>query len=289
MERVTQITGILPFMLLDPLNSITSVTFYRKVAQRPAARAMVYVCYLGLIFTLAAVLAMKFRVVPHIDETFTWLAESVPPITFANGKITTPARGPVLVRHPKIADVAFIIDTKRTEPVTARLLEKENVVAFLTADALYLRSGPGKVQVHDFSTAENPKPVVIDADFFHNTAKAVPFILYPMVLLITFPLFIVWKAIASMLYTVMALMINAIVNGGLEFPTLFSISVHAQTTVILLQTIFLFTNRPPGFPLIALLVTGTYIFLAIKTVRDAPAPPETSASPPTSPPPPAQQ
>lgn len=276
-------------MLLDPINSITSVTFYRKVVQRPVSRAMVYICYLGVIFTLASVLAMKFRVVPHIDETFAWLAQSVPPITFANGKITTPARGPVLVRHPKIADVAFIIDTKRTEPVTSRILEDENIIAFLTADALYLRSGPGKVQVHDFSTAENPNPVVIDADFFHNTAKAVPFILYPMVLLITFPLFIVWKAISSMLYTVMALMINAIVNGGLEFPALFSISAHAQTTVILLQMIFLFTAQPPGFPLIALIVTGTYIFLAIKTLRDAPAPPEASAPPPASPPPPPAQ
>lgn len=269
-------------MILDPLNGVTSLNFYRRVAKQSVGRSFLYLAYLSVLFSITATAAMKLKVGPAVDETFQWLERSAPPLMFQGGKVTSTATAPVTVRHPSIKEIAFTIDTARTEPVTPAMMEENKVMAYLTSNAFYVVQRPGKVEVYDFSKAAPPKPVVIDSAFYRSANQVMNRVLYPAALVATFFLFLIVGGTLSLFYSVLALILNAALKGGLEYAALFNIAVYAQTLAIVLQMISFFT--PVGlsmFSLPAMIATGVYIGLAIKrtTEPEAPAP----AAPPQSP------
>lgn len=256
-------------MILDPINSITSVAFYRKVAKQSAGRSLVYLGYLALLFAVAATWAVKVRVMPVVAETFDWLEKTMPPLTFSGGKLSTPLQAPLTVRHPKMASVGVIIDSNRTEPVTPQMLEQNNVVGYLTGNALYVIRSPGQLEVYDFSktaAAGGSKPTVIDGEFYRNAAKLCGTIIYPSAAAASFLFFLAWKLLSSLIYSMVAMMINASTEAKLAYAPLFNISVYAQTLITVIQAMLLFIpGQVPMFSLAALIITGVYLWLAIKT------------------------
>ena len=80
------------------------------------------------------------------------------------------------------------------------------------------------------------------------------------------------------MYAVLALILNAAVKGGLEFPELCKLAVVAQTPVVLLQMAQMFLPSPiPLFGLIALIVVGVYLWQGIR--QNAPIEPLTPTAP----------
>ena len=256
-------------MIFDPINSITSVDFYKKVAKQTVTRSFLYLAYLSAIFSLAATIALKVKVGPVIDETFQWLEREVPTMTFADGKLTTTLPASSTIRHPKYSEIAVTIDTARVEPVTPDILERNKVVAYVTGTAMYLMERPGEMKTFDFRTGGASRPVVIDAAFYRSAAQVMGRLLYPLSLIITFLLFMFWKSLASLAYSSLALALNAAVQASLPYRELFNIAVHAQTLIIAIQIVFLF--MPTGIPLSALVAVGStavYVWLAIKRTME---------------------
>lgn len=252
-------------MILDPLNSITSIEFYRKVAAQTVGRSSLYLVYLSVLFAVVATAALKIRIGPVVDETFVWLERSMPTITYAAGKLSTQDNALVTIRHPRISNVAVTIDTARTETVTAQLLETNKVVAYVTGNAMYLMERPGEMRSFDFSKAAAGKPVVIDGAFYRNAGQLLSRALYPISLVLTFIIFLAWKTAATFFYSLIALMVNAIAEGTLSYKSLFNITLYAQTLNIALQAIFLFMPVGlPASPLVAMALTTTYVWLAVK-------------------------
>jgi hypothetical protein len=65
----------------------------------------------------------------------------------------------------------------------------------------------------------------------------------------------------------LALLINAALSAGLEYPSLYKFSVYAQTPIILLQTVALFV--PLALPVLVRLlasvaIVGVYLWQAIR-------------------------
>lgn len=255
-------------MILDPINSITSIDFYKKVAKQGIGRSLAYLAYLGLLFSIVATIALKVKVGPVVDETFLWLEKSMPAITFADGKLSTPTGEAVTIRHPSISDIAITVDTGRTEPVTAELLERNKVIAYVTSNAMYLMERPGQTRTFEFgksAAAPGSKPTVIDAAFYHQAGIIMSRVLYPLSFVLSFFIFLLWKGIAAGFYSLMSLLINAITGAELEYLALLNITIYAQTLIIAVQAIFLF--MPVGLPaggLIAVAATGAYVWLAVK-------------------------
>jgi hypothetical protein len=254
-------------MILAPINSITSVNFYKKVAGQSLGRTFLYLSYLGLLFSIVFIIFLKTRIWPAFQETFQWLAASVPAVTYANGRLSTPTNEPVTLRHPRLDTVAFTLDTGRTEPVAPQMLRDNKVVAYVTANAMYIMQPGGKVEVYDFSRSPSAKPVVFDAKFYGEIARALAMVLYPLGFLACFCLFLLWKIIAALFYSLIALIINGINEAGLEYKSLFNISAYAQTFVVAVQAILLLV--PAQVPLLtlgAIVVTTAYIWLALKRI-----------------------
>jgi len=252
-------------MILDPINSITSINFYKKVAGQTLGRTLLYLTYLGVLFSLVFLVFLKMRVWPSLEGTFQWLETSVPAITYSKGRLSTPTNEKVTVRHPKINEVAFTIDTNRAEPVTTQMMADEKVSAYVTSNALYILQPGGKVEAYDFSKVPSAETRVFDAKFYQELARDLRLVLYPLGLLAAFTLFAAWKLVATLFYSLIALLINGIGESGLAYKALFNLSVYAQTLVIAVQCILLLIPaQVPQFTLLAAVATTAYLWLAIK-------------------------
>ncbi len=252
-------------MILDPINSITSINFYKKAAGQTLGRAFLYLGYLGILFSIVFLVFLKTRVWPSLEGTFQWLETNIPTVTYSKGRLATPTNEKVTVRHPKINEVAFTIDTSRSDLVTAQMLADEKVSAYVTSNALYIQQPGGKVEVYDFSKVPSTETKVFDAKFYRELSHSLRVLLYPIGFLAAFALFAVWKLAATLFYSLIALLINGVSEGGLPYTTLFKLSVYAQTLVIAVQCILLLVPaQVPQFTLLATIATTVYLWLAIK-------------------------
>lgn len=264
-------------MIFDPVNSVAAPSFYRKVSGQSFGRSFLYISYLVAVFALCATVALKVKVGPTIDETFTWLERSVPTLTYADGKITSAQPGPVRLQHPRLSDVSLMIDTGRTDAVTPQQMEDAKVLGFLTSTAFYLKEQNGSLRVYDLSKgAQAGKPVTIDAAFYRNAALVMGRLLYPGALVAAFCIFLAWKIFTTVLYSLAAMMINAFAGARLEYAPLLNIAVYAQTPAILLAILSLFLPFAiPGYTLLCVAITCGYIWLGVKQ-HSASAPPSLS-------------
>ncbi len=262
-------------MILDPVNAVTSIQFYKKVAQQSWARTVGYLCYIAFAFALISTVAFKLFVGPEIDKTFFWLEKSMPVLTLANGKMTSNLTAPLTIRHPDDPDVALTIDTTRVDPVTPQMLESQKVMAYVTSNALYVMRRPGELRVFDFSSQKPmSKPLVINTDFYESARRFLDKILYPFVLVLVFALFVAWKVLASLFYSLVAMMINSLLDARLPYNALFNVAAYAQTLMVIVRALFLFMPGPlPGAALVSLAVTSVYIALAIKNIQGPQAEP----------------
>ncbi|HVA67198.1 MAG TPA: DUF1189 family protein [Elusimicrobiota bacterium] len=252
-------------ILLDPVNAITSVSFYRKIAKQAFSRTLLYLSYLALIFCVLGAAALKIRVGPALDQTFAWLAKSAPVLTFGNGKFSSPSPMPVVLRDPADTDIAVGVDTTRTAPITEKDMDDAGVTAYLTQSDFYLRRPNGTIEDRSFSDTKTDKPVTLDAAFYQQASALLNRILYPAAILGLFIVFLVWKLAASLFYSVVAMALSNLLHSGRPYAELFNLSAYAQTLIIAVQIIFLFMpSRIPLFSLLALLVTGSYLYLALR-------------------------
>ena len=252
-------------MLSDLLGSIASTAAYRRFATQKASRTMLYLAFLSLIFTGAGTVALRLRLGPVIDETFVWLEKSVPTLTFDKGVATSTAPGPTKLSHPRAPEVAVMIDTARTTPVSAADMEEAKVLAYLTSNAMYMQKERGSVQSYDLSKAAMERPVTVDAAFFREAAKALKTVVYPATILSLFLMFAAWTALCGVFYAVLGMIFNSVAGGALGFGQLYQMGVHAQTASTLLRVVLAFLPFAiPAAGLVSLLVTTAYLWLGVR-------------------------
>ena len=254
-------------ILLEPIQSVAVFSFYREVPRKSGLAVFGYLAYLGAVFALVATVALRVRVGPAIQEGAEWAAKNIPTLTLAGGKVSKQDPEAVVIRHPEASALGFKIDTLRVTAITPAEMEEDKLIAFLTQSVLYVRTA-NRLEAYDLSKSVNAEPVVIDAAFYRKVGGLLGKVLYPVAFLTMWLLFLAWKPLAALVYSVLALMVNAAVSGGLEFPALYKIAVYAQTPVVVLQMAAVFLPRPiPLFRLLALLVVSVYVWQAIRQNR----------------------
>lgn len=252
-------------MLQDLLGSVASTRAYRRFATQKASRTLLYLAFLSVIFTAAGTVALRIRLGPVVDETFAWLEKEVPTLTFDKGTVTSTAAGPVKLTHPRAPEVALLIDTARTAPVTAQDMASAKVLAYLTSNALYMEKEPGSVTSYDLSKAAMERPVTVDSRFFREAAKALKTIVYPATVLSLLLMFAAWTAACGLFYAVLGLLFNSLAGGALGFGALFQLAVHAQTASTLLRAVLAFLPFAlPAAGLISLVLSASYLWLGVR-------------------------
>ncbi len=252
-------------MIQDLLGSIASTQAYRRFAGEKTSRTVLYLFFISFLFTIGGGVAMQLRLGPVVDTTFAWLGAEVPTLTFSAGKVTSSEPAAKRLAHPKAPEVAVMIDTARTEPVTLQTMRDAKVLAYLTNNALYLEQQQGKIEVYDLSKAALERPMVVDAKFFRDAAGALKKVVYPLALLAVFVLAAAWTAFAGLLYALLAMLLNSVAGGALTFGALYQVAIHAQTTALLARIILSFLPFAiPMSGLITILITSVYLWMAVK-------------------------
>jgi len=263
-------------MIQDLLGSIASTQAYRRFAAEKASRTVLYIFFVSLVFTVGASIAMKLRIDPLVDETFSWLANEIPTLTFSGGKVTSSATAPKRVVHPQAPEVAVMIDTARVEPVNLQAMQEQKVLAYLTGNALYIEQQPGRIEIYDLSKAAPEKPIVVDAAFFRDAAGSLKRVVYPLAILTVFVFAAAWTSFAGLVFALIAMIFNTLANGVLAFGPLYQIAIHAQTTALLAGVLKSFVPFPLPFSgLLTGVVTLVYLWLGVKANAAAAA--ETSS------------
>jgi len=263
-------------MIQDLLGSIASTQAYRRFAAEKTSRTVLYLLFISLLFTIGGSIAMQLRISPVVDETFAWLSKEVPTLTFSGGKVTTADAAPKRLEHPAAKEVAVMIDTARTEPVTLQVMQDAKVLAYLTNNALYLEAQRGKIEIYNLSQAALERPVVVDAAFFREAASALKKVVYPLAILTVFVFAAGWTAFAGLFYSLVGMLLQALGGGVLAFGALYQIAIHAQTAALLVRIVLAFLPfQVPVSGLLTLVITTVYLWLALKANAVATA--ETSA------------
>ncbi len=252
-------------MIQDLLGSIASAQAYRRFAVEKTSRTILYLFFIASLFTIGGGFAMQLRVGPIVDETFDWLGAEVPALTFSSGKVTSSDPAPKRLVHPKAAEVAVMIDTTRTEPVTLKTMQDAKVLAYLTNNAFYIEQQQGKIEIYDLSKAALERPMVVDAKFFREASGALKKIVYPLAVLTVFAFAAAWTAFAGLLYALLAMLLNSIAGGKLSFGSLYQITLHAQTAALLVRIVMAFLPfLIPMSGLVTIFITSVYLWMAVK-------------------------
>lgn len=270
-------------MIYDLLDSIARWTAYPRFSKEKGARTAGYIAFLSLIFVGALGVAVKLRLAPLFTETFAWLETAMPPLQFSNGTVTSPTPGPLRLEHPRVKEIALMIDTARKEPVTPAQMSDAKVRGYLTANALYLEREAGRIETIDLSKSAANRPITVDANVYKEMEKAFNWVFYPALLLFFFLAFAASIALSGLLYSLIGMIPAA---GALGFGALFRIAVHAQTAGSLLyalDSVLPFTI--PFFQIISIALGLTYLWRGVRAAKTASAPPPFAPPPPLAPPP----
>ncbi|HVE14131.1 MAG TPA: DUF1189 family protein [Elusimicrobiota bacterium] len=254
-------------MLLDPIRSVWDFSFYKSLPRKSLGAVTGYIAYLSVLFSFAFVAALYIYVRPVIADAVEWAAASVPTLTLTGGKLSSQLTAPVTVRHPKVPEAAIMIDTARTEPVTAGEMAEKKVAAYLTQNAAYLLT-QSRLETYPFDKAASKQPLVIDASFYRTMGVALTRVLYPIAFVFTCVMFALWKHVAALIYSLPALALNSGMSLGLDFPSLYKVAAYAQTPVIVLQALALFLpQRVAHFGIVGFAIVCAYLWKALRAIQ----------------------
>jgi len=255
-------------MLLDPLRAVTDFSFYRQVPKKTFGATVGYIAYVALIYAAVAMLAVHLRVKPLIAEAVDWASKSFPTLTLADGKLTTtpPSDLPIEVRNPRIPELLVVIDANRTAPLAPAEMMDSKAQVYLTQSTAYLFNPANrKMEVYDLAAAKNPEPVVVDAESFRKLGGVFSAALDPATFACAWAYSFIRGHFWALIYSIVALLLNSFLAGGLQFEQLYKIAVYAQTPAIVLQIVAIIVWKPIPFDfLLALLLVGVYLWRAIR-------------------------
>ncbi|MFI5347808.1 MAG: DUF1189 family protein [Elusimicrobiota bacterium] len=263
-------------MIPDLLDSLIRPAAYARFAGEKGSRTTAYVAFLSLIFVGSIGIAVKLRLAPLFAETFVWLETSMPVLTFANGTVTSSAPAPLRLEHPRMKEVALMIDTSRKDPVAFSQMTDAKVLAYLTSNTLYLKRGgdeKGDLETIDLSKSASDRPVTVDANSYKDMERAFDWVFYPGLMLFFFLTFAVSLAFCGLVYALIGMVMASAAGGSLSFAALLRIAVHAQTAGSLLYALdSILPSSIPFFQIASILLSLATLWFGVRAAVRAPAP-----------------
>lgn len=230
-------------ILLGPIYSLFSVSFYKRVLGFSFWKGFLYLCFLSLVY---GVLFLVFLFMPfrgQADRFVSWFAEHLPQLTLTKEGVLAEVQQPFEVKHPMYGSI-LVIDTTK-----ASLETMPETLIYLTKTKLIFRNeARGQYRVFNLAPESEEakaqwKNFMITGPFLESWYyKLVP-LAYPAVLIFIFLFFLIWKLLAALFYSLIALIIHLFRKEKLSYRSLFVCSIFALSPVIVLQWAGMFIPR----------------------------------------------
>ena len=226
--------------LLAPVLSFFSVRLYRNVLQSGAGRGFLYLLYLTILFCFLVVFLCQFLLLPLTSNFIDWLIAVTPEITVTQTGLSTAAREPYLVKHPAFGPL-YLIDTSKE---ASELINDTSKAAILIGKQDIIVSDPDRSRTRTFSLRqamlaahEASQPIRITKNVMKDLAKRFQSLVIPVVLVVLAPVFFVWKLLAALFYSLIALLFNLLRKEKFRYGSLFALSCYAISPVTMIQAV----------------------------------------------------
>lgn len=256
--------------LLAPFLSLFSRNFYRRLLVWPLSRGFLYLVYLSLLLTLSSWLTFRILFLPVANELATWLGERLPEIIITREGIRMGIEDPLLLSHPRWGPLVYL-DPNRDAPPQEDF--KKAFVILTRTEVAYRYPADGEIQTRSVIPRGDQKGwrdrTLRGDDITKLWRNVRPFV---TIIFFLFGLvgFYLWKLIAGLFYSLVALFLNRFRKERLSYAALLNLTLFALTPVSLYQ--FAAAQLPAWkiplhFP-IAFVITSLYLAYGILGTRE---------------------
>ena len=264
--------------------------FYRGIVTQPFGRSFVY--FVLLILAVSILFSIKYTITARtlIGEAVTWvntefverLPEFLPEININDGEVSSPVEQPFIHRW---GDFAFVLDTTGT---FASLEEYRNCV-LITKRSIIVRTienGNIKTQEHDLSKVKSlgigpgreagelvtfryqDRKLSVTREHVSRWSRAAGWTIIPFVVVLVYFYHLFVKFFHLLIFSLVSLLANRIMDAGLEYNHLLNIGIFALTPPARLGVLAaLLDIDVPRFWLLYSLVYCAFLIMAIKQCR----------------------
>lgn len=223
--------------IFSPILSLFSLSFYREVMKSSVGKGFLYILYLSLIFAAATDVIFARILMPQADRFAEWFRDSFPPMTFTKEGVVTDVAQPFKLEHPTIGSL-MMIDTSKE---TATIEEIRSTLLYVTKKSLYVWDGR-RNQYRIFELAPmnaeaeaNWKDLEVTGEKAYGIYLRFAPMAYPIVFLLCFVFFFIWKLLAGVFYSLIALIINTFRKNRLNYEKLLNVAFFSLTPATYLQ------------------------------------------------------
>ncbi len=259
-------------ILTAPFFALFSRDFYRRAALAGPGKGFTYLAYLSALMLLAAFFAVNTRLLPAADRFVVWLQSEMPVLQWTPAGLSMKDRTSFALVHPQFGPLAQF-DMTRKEIQAGDMGENS---IFVTSQTVYMRQ-PGRTELKTYDVTQlgnkqAMQPFEIRPETLGSFYQRIKPGLTAVFILAIFAGLLIWKILAALFYSWVALLINMSRREPLHYSHLWTLACFALTPAALIQSLQLIipalTSLPFG-PAGSFLVTTAYLFIAIKGTEPA--------------------
>ncbi len=222
---------------LSPIQSLYSLSFYKKVLRYPLRCGFLFLLYLSLLFSIWASLLFYRRSLPSIDEFVTWMGANLPQINLTQQGLELEKKEAVLLTHPRFGPLIYIdptIDSPNQEQMG------QAPILLTHTKAVYHNANTGEIRMQSLVpnlTAKGWKPAVITGKKVLMVWKRMRPLIAIFFFGIVFAATFVWKLLAALGYSLVSLVLNLLRKNRLSYKQLINATIFALAPPSVLQWI----------------------------------------------------
>jgi hypothetical protein len=252
-------------VLLAPLLSLFSGSFYARIRQASLAHGLTYLAYLALLIAVTAVAMLRQVWLPMTDELIPWLAEHLPAVTLTRDGAVSEAPQPLTLTHPTLG--TLLIDTTKD---IASEEDKRAARIIVTRTQLVVRDSEGgeerafELLPTDAAAKAKWEDVTVDGARVKEYYDRYRGVVEPVMFTVCFVGVYVYKLVAALVYALLAQALSRLRAPGLSYAAALNVACFALTPVVLLQCVRGWVSLP-----LSLVVTGAYLWLGVSSQPNA--------------------
>jgi hypothetical protein len=168
-----------------------------------------------------------------------WMISVTPEVTITKDGLSVTQKQPILVKYPKVGPI-YLIDTTKSLEQLAK--DESGALVVVGREDIIVKNRGEKGELRIFSLKKvmekigtTKQPVVINKLMMKAIAARLRDMLTPVIVLVAFPFFFIWKLVAVLFYSVIGLVLNLFKKEKLAYGSLFTLCCFAITPVTIIE------------------------------------------------------
>jgi len=260
-------------VLSAPIYSLFSVQFYRRVLANKLSKGFLYLTFLSAIFAVVTIIAVNTRLIPLVEDFVDWAKEEMPVLVWSTqGLQMETQQSPYVMVHPEYGPlVTFNMDLEE-----GGLEHMGEVPILVTSQQIYVNEGNGQLRVYDVvpddvRNQELPQSIRITGEAVENVYGNYKVPVIVLVVIASGIFMYLIKLLQGLLLSLLGLIINRSRKEALKYSQILNAAFFAGTAFFILEILSVLIPQAAVMAnlLVNVLVTGLYLFLAIKKTEIA--------------------